>query len=140
MGNNMNKISKEASIIAELLRKEKINFSTEKVFSDLKSYKGISLRYDFAIYDDFNNLTYLLEYDSIIHFKRVPHFHKTDKEFLNGKGRDRIKNQYALAHNIPLIRIPYWDLDKVTVSSIFNLPQYRVRTMYHNDNLINAQR
>ena len=29
--------------------------------------------------------------------------------------RDKIKNNYALSHNIPLVRIPYWERDNITL-------------------------
>jgi hypothetical protein len=32
--------------------------------------------------------------------------------------RDRLKNQYAKEHNIPLVRIPYWERDKITLDMI----------------------
>lgn len=39
-------------------------------------------------------------------------------------------------HQIPLIRIPYWTLDKLTLQDIFYNPDYLVKNKYHNDNLI----
>ena len=128
-------ISKEANLVAGLLRKENINFSVEKTFEDLKSNKGKSLRYDFAVYDENNKLSCLIEYDSIIHFKEISRFHKKN-DFLSACERDRKKNAYALAHNIPLIRIPYWSLKTLTAQEIFNNINYKVTTIYHNDRLI----
>ena len=40
--------------------------------------------------------------------------------------RDRIKNDYALSHNIPLVRIPYWERDKITLEMILG-STYEVR-------------
>lgn len=34
--------------------------------------------------------------------------------------RDKIKNKYALAHNIPLYRIPYWEKNNITFENITN--------------------
>lgn len=31
---------------------------------------------------------------------------------------DRIKNEYAKSHNIPLIRIPYTELDNISLDTI----------------------
>lgn len=126
-------ISKEANIVAGLLRKNKINFSVEKTFDNLKSYKGKPLRFDFAVYDDENNLKCLIEYDSEIHFQRVNYFHKTNSDFKQAQERDRIKNKYCLLNNIPLIRVPYWDLSKLTYESLFNTPSYYVSSKFHND-------
>ena len=27
--------------------------------------------------------------------------------------RDNIKNEYAISHNIPLVRIPYWEQENI---------------------------
>ena len=51
---------------------------------------------------------------------------------------DRKKNSYCLVKKIPLIRVPYWDLDKLTFNSLFSNPNYRVKDKYHNDYLING--
>jgi len=32
--------------------------------------------------------------------------------------RDKEKNEYALSHNIPLVRIPYWERDNITLDMI----------------------
>ena len=51
---------------------------------------------------------------------------------------DRKKNSYCLVKKIPLIRVPYWDLDKLTFNSLFSNPNYQVKDKYHNDYLING--
>ena len=39
---------------------------------------------------------------------------------------DKKKNEYALSHNIPLVRIPYWERDNITMEMI-NGDKYLVR-------------
>jgi hypothetical protein len=41
-------------------------------------------------------------------------------------------------HQIPLIRIPYWDLEELTLEKVLTNSAYRVQTKYHNDNLIRS--
>jgi hypothetical protein len=41
--------------------------------------------------------------------------------------RDLEKNQYALAHNIPLVRIPYTQRDNITLDMLLG-PDYLVKT------------
>lgn len=66
----------------------------------------------------------------------VPHFYKTRQDFLKAKERDRLKNSYCLAHQIKLIRIPYWELDTIkNYSELFN-PKFVVKNKYHNDYII----
>lgn len=33
--------------------------------------------------------------------------------------RDKVKNEYALSHGIPLVRIPYWERDNITLEMLF---------------------
>ena len=42
------------------------------------------------------------------------------------QGRDKLKNAYALSHNIPLVRIPYQERDNITLEMIMG-DQYLVR-------------
>lgn len=46
------------------------------------------------------------------------------------------KNKYCLKHNIPFLRIPYWDLENLTLKSILTTTSYRVKTKEHNIMLI----
>jgi hypothetical protein len=39
-------------------------------------------------------------------------------------------------HGITLIRVPYWDLEDLTLKKVLSEPSYRVQSKYHNDNLI----
>lgn len=32
--------------------------------------------------------------------------------------RDHRKNQWCLSHNIPLVRIPYWERDNITLEML----------------------
>lgn len=38
-------------------------------------------------------------------------------------------------HNIPLIRIPYWDLEDLTLKKVLTEPSYIVKDKFHIDNL-----
>ena len=129
-------ISHEADKVAGILRKYKVDFSLEKTFPDLLSYGGrASLRFDFAVYNEDKTLKCLIEYDSILHFERVEYFHHKNSDYLAAAERDRRKNSYCLAHNIPLYRIPYWDLNSIsTLDDIFS-ESHRVRSKFHNDYL-----
>jgi hypothetical protein len=126
-------LSKGAKKIEKILQENHIRYSLEKTFPNLKSSKGKFLRFDFAIYDYKNNLISLIEYDGEAHFQKINHFYKNNTKFLNAQGRDRKKNSYCLAYNIPLYRIPYWDINKIsTLKDLFS-KSYRVISQYHND-------
>lgn len=96
-----------------MFRREGIPCVREKTFSNLKNGK---LRFDFYL----PTKNVLVEYDSEIHFQEIPKFHRKYNDFSHAKENDRIKNSYALAHLIPLYRVPYWALSHIkTVSDIF---------------------
>ena len=109
--------SKGELIISELLSKNNIAFIQEYTFEDLiNPITNRKLRYDFAIFRD-NNLIALIEYDGIQHFQDVKIFRDSLHEI---QYRDQLKTQYAADHQIPLIRIPYWKLNNLTIEDLKN--------------------
>jgi phage FluMu protein Com len=103
------KESKGESKIAKYLKKKNINFDREKIFEGL-FYKR-RLRYDFHL----TALNLLIEFDGEGHYEAC--FGKTVEEkqvnLEDTQRRDYIKNEWAKANNIPLLRIPYWDFDRI---------------------------
>lgn len=125
--------------IFNILRENRINFRREVSFPGLSGFKNAPLRYDFGIYDFFGNIKFLIEYDGEGHFQQIDKFNKNKSDYMHRLELDRRKNKYALSHNIILIRIPYWDFDKISFNSIFNTPEYIVKNIFHND-IINPNR
>lgn len=99
--------------IAKLLQENKISYVTQYSFPDLQ-HNGRFYRFDFAILDNKNNLQYLIEYDGIQHFSEKKQFGDSEN-FVKIQERDKIKNEYCKRNNIPLIRIPYTHLNKITI-------------------------
>ena len=112
--------SKGERKIAEILTKNNIIFSTQFTFSDLKSeYHNLKYKFDFAIYDNNNNLKYLIEYDGEQHFEKNINLGWITREiFLKIRNRDEVKNQYCIQNKIPLIRIPYTHFSKLKLSDL----------------------
>lgn len=112
--------------IVKILKAAAIKFQREKTFSDLR---GGRYRYDFYI----PSLNILIEIDGQFHFKPI----RGEQELKAQKERDRRKNSYALAHNIPLYRVPYWVLDDCQVVSFQDIIQkkYLVTSRWHNDRI-----
>lgn len=85
-------------------------------FKDLKNYDGNLLRYDFILFDNYAPYR-IIEFDGKQHdepvgfFGGIEGFEKTQKN-------DAVKNQYALSHNIPLVRIPYSKRDTMTLNDL----------------------
>ena len=99
-----------ATQILTLLTDNNINFIEEYSFIDLPKSK-----YDFAIIEN-NQIIRLIEFDGEQHFKDVSKWGGLELQ----QKRDKIKNEYALSHNIPLIRIPYWERDKITLDLLMS--------------------
>lgn len=130
-------MSKLEDKVANILNAYNIKYLREYSFPDLVGLKNTPLRFDFAIFKE-NKILFLIEIDGEQHFKFTKHFHKTTLDFMKAREWDRKKNSYCLVKRIPLIRVPYWDLDKLTFNSLFSNPNYRVKDKYHNDYLING--
>ena len=101
--------------IQNLLKQYNINYLAEFTFSDLKD--TYPLRYDFAILNDQDQVVRLIEYDGSQHFLT-----KSDDrhDIKTIKLHDKMKNDYAKIHNIPLVRIPYTDLNNFTFEDLFS--------------------
>lgn len=120
--------------IMNILKKEGVFFSQEYSFNDLKSYKNEQLRFDFVIWEN-NKIKKAIEYDSEIHFKYVPFFHKNKIFFLQSVQRDRQKNSYCLSRGIKLYRIPYWELNNINSLKDLFQEKFLVKSIWHNDKI-----
>lgn len=112
--------------IIKVLKKENVKFLREKTYPDLKfGY------YRFDFYLPQSNI--LVECDGIQHYQFSKIFHKKRQDFLKAQERDRKKNSYALAHDIPLYRIPFFEIDNIhCVADIFQ-EKFLVKDMWHCD-------
>lgn len=102
--------------IEQILTDNNIPFKTEIIFKDLKNSQNKYYRYDFGIYQN-NFLIRLIEFDGEQHYRPVDIFGGEEK-FIYTQNNDKIKNQYALEKNIPLVRIPYMAYDSITLEDI----------------------
>ena len=91
--------------IENILIQNNIKYFREYKFQDLGLY-----RFDFYLPDQ----NRLIEFDGIQHFKSS-HWYETLEAI---QTRDQVKNNYAESHNIPLVRIPYWERDNISLDLI----------------------
>lgn len=101
--------SKGESEIGEVLTRKGVLFKRQYTFADCRN--KYPLPFDFAIFDTHDELSFLIEYDGVQHFEPIEFF-GSNKYFEETKVNDNIKNRYCQDKGIPLIRIPYWDLEK----------------------------
>lgn len=106
--------------IEQILQENNIAYIRDKIyFKDLLNSAGNVMRYDFI-------LLYQDKPYRLIEFDGEQHFHQINRGFMAGEQRfnkqiesDKIKNEYARTHNIPLVRIPYKERDHITIDMLF---------------------
>ena len=104
--------SRGNALIASFLQNSEYTFSKEYFVN----INGIRYAYDFVIFDSNNKIKCFIEYDGILHFKQDEyHGWNNQENWEKTQKNDNIKNNYAKQQNIPLIRIPYTDLEKINL-------------------------
>lgn len=98
--------------IASYLKELDMEYISQFTFEDLKSDFDVKLRFDFAVMKN-NNIYCLIEYDGIQHFKPIEYMGGL-KRFERQKINDEIKNKYCFEKKLKLIRIPYYELKKLS--------------------------
>ena len=97
--------------IIQILQENNIPFKTQQKFNTCRNPKtNEQLRFDFYI-----NNSFLLEFDGIQHYK--------DTNWGNFESlieRDNYKNLWCKNNNIPLKRIPYWEIDNISLKNIMD--------------------
>ena len=109
--------------ISQILRDNNISFKKEYSLKDLydKSPQN-PFKLDFVLFDNNNNIIRAIEYDGIQHFKSWGRYLSVEIQ----QERDKRKNQWCLEHNIPLVRIPYWERDNITLEMLMG-DQYLIK-------------
>lgn len=97
-------------MIRKELNKLRVSFSQQYTFNDCKN-KNV-LRFDFAIFDSQGNIAKLIEYDGEQHYRPIEFFGGAES-FKYRRENDKIKNKFCQDNKIDLVRIPYWDLEKI---------------------------
>jgi translation initiation factor IF-1 len=94
--------------IFKFLTQKNFEFKQQFEFKNLLSENNYPLRFDFAVLKS-GDLQCLIEYDGEQHFHNI---YGEDTLSIT-KYRDNLKDDYCLKANIKLIRIPYWELNKI---------------------------
>lgn len=90
--------------VAECLSELKLPYIREYSFSDLQSHRGTKLRFDFFI----PSINTLIECQGKQHYEYTGGFFN-ETDFKELQIRDSQKEIYCEAHNIRLLKIPYYD-------------------------------
>lgn len=102
------KSSKGEEKCIRFLSEHNICFIQQYTYPDLFGVNGLPLRFDFAIKSN-QDVIGLIEYDGIFHYQKL----YDDDGYEDLQVHDKCKNVYCETHNIPLLRIPYWEYDNI---------------------------
>jgi hypothetical protein len=86
------------------------------------------LPFDFAIFNNYNDLLGVIEYQGQQHYKPIQCF-GGENRFKQCQQNDSIKTNYCLLNNISLLKIPYWDfnnIDCILDNFLFNFNQITI--------------
>ena len=103
--------------ICDILDAAGLVYKEEYSFPDLVSTSGRPLRFDFCVFDDNGDIDFLIEYQGIQHYEPIDFAGKgeewANEMFKSNQRRDKIKRDYCVENNIPLIEIPYWEIKNI---------------------------
>lgn len=123
--------SKGEHEIEQFLQQWDINYVKEYSFEDLISFNSnVKLRFDFGIIYN-NKLIGLIEFDGRQHFygPDTAYWGHTKDSLEDIQKRDNQKNNYCIQHNIPLLRIPYYALQRQNKNIEFYLKNFLQEVM-----------
>lgn len=106
--------------IEEILTRAGVPFVEEYSYADLVSNTGRPLRFDFAVFNDENEVEFLIEFQGAQHYEPKPNFGGYSglrKQQFN----DMKKREYCERNNIILLEIPYLDEGRMNYDYIMNL-------------------
>ena len=106
--------------IENYLKNNNINYKKEFCFTDLQSKKGGYLRFDFAIFNDNNDLIHLIEFDGSTHSLEHLSGWLTKEKVLLQQENDELKNNYCKKNNYNLIRIATLKDIEIILNKYFN--------------------
>lgn len=98
--------------IQTILKENNIEYKKEYCVKEIGN-----LRFDFAIVKN-GIIIRLIEFDGIQHYSDRSGVWNNKDSLKSRQERDKRKNQWAIDNNIPLVRIPYWERDKITLDMI----------------------
>ena len=102
------------NLLDELGQEKDVDFIYNSTHWNVKD-KSL-LRWDFIL-NHLHDNPMVIEFDGIAHFLPTRFGgiseEKAQENLITAQRRDKIKNDYCLEYNIPILRIPYWDFDKI---------------------------
>lgn len=101
--------------IRQVLEKAKISFAEQYRIKDFSMYAP----FDFCVFNDDGSINRLIEFDGEQHYQPVEFF-GGEEQFKKQQEVDKRKNLYCEEHGIKLLRVPYTDINKITVNYLLS--------------------
>lgn len=117
--------------IEQILKENHIKYIHNKnYFKDLILPNNGIGRYDFILIDENNKPYRLIEFDGIQHYKPTAFYygHTPQINFDYVLQNDKTKNEYAFRHNLPLVRIPYYVINKININMLLYDDTFLIKT------------
>lgn len=111
------KISRGHLKVRDLLAQNDFNWEEEYSFPDLVASSGRPLAFDFMVMDEDGNIDFAIEVNGEQHYEPVAAFGGKPK-FKRQKYNDNEKRKYCSLNHIPLVEIPYWELEICNIEYI----------------------
>ncbi|MBQ0142056.1 MAG: hypothetical protein KBT06_04530 [Prevotellaceae bacterium] len=109
--------------IEDILNAAGLTFQEEFIFSDLISASGRPLRFDFCVFDDSNDIDFLIEFQGIQHYEPKEKFGGI-QGLRRQQYNDMLKREYCKKHGYTLVIIPYWDEGRMNYDYIMKAAGY----------------
>lgn len=109
--------------IEEILINYGLNFKEEYSFEGLCSENGKPLRFDFVIFDDDNNIDFIIEYQGKQHYEASAKF-GGKRGLYQQQHNDNKKRRFCVLHDIRLIEIPYTEENLISYDYIMEKAGY----------------
>ena len=109
--------------IEEILTEAGLNFKMEYIFPDLKSENGRPLRFDFVVFDDDNNIDFIIEYQGRQHYEASSKF-GGKRGLYQQQHNDNKKRRFCALHGFTLIEIPYTEENLISYDYIMKKAGY----------------
>ena len=109
--------------IHEILETAGLCFKEEYIFPDLKSENGRPLRFDFVVFDDDNNIDFIIEYQGRQHYEASSKF-GGKRGLYQQQHNDNKKRRFCALHDFTLIEIPYTEENLISYDYIMKKAGY----------------
>ena len=109
--------------IEEILTEAGLNFKMEYIFPDLKSENGRPLRFDFVVFDDDDNIDFIIEYQGRQHYEASSKF-GGKRGLYQQQHNDNKKRRFCALHDFTLIEIPYTEENLISYDYIMKKAGY----------------